>query len=211
MTSDQTAQIESIFNSIHLAADSRNREMLTAVLPQVDQLCRLYVLLDSQERSEVSARVERGISGTIMALAKSYSVDAVTDKSPEKIFLGVVALVIEDLHFDARDTMIPLAALHNSGLKLGLDPDEIFRRAAVLASDKMSEYLISFVNRPQNLKSLEAFMLEETEGVDGFGYREILTFDCRTIDSGPFRVRKSKDLDGVFKSAVRVLRNLFFA
>jgi len=150
------------------------------------------------------------MSGTFWALSRAYSVDAVNEKSAEKIFLGVIALAIEDLKFDWRDTMIPLAALHNSALKLGLDPDEIFRRAAVLASDKMSEYLISFVNRPQNLKSLEAFMLEETEGVEGFCYREILKFDARTIDSGPFRVRKSKDLDGVFKSAVRALRNLFF-
>ena len=58
---------------------------------------------------------------------------AVRRQSPALIQQGLVAIVIEGASQDFRDSIVALAKLHHSAVKMGIDPQGAFEKAASFA------------------------------------------------------------------------------
>ncbi len=173
MDAYKAEEIESLIGLIREAAESRDARIWEANLPKIEELCRLYLSVDSDGRTDILARTTVEMAPMFRGVANLYAVDGVRERDPDKIFLGIVALALENLSFDFRDTMIALAVLYHSALKLNLNPDEILGRALTICTPKMGKFLSEFFGRTESQKSLDNFLVEEIEGPLGFDYRSI--------------------------------------
>ena len=216
MEARKAAEIESLIGLIREGAETRYMKAWEATLPKVEELCRLYLSLDSEGRNYILARTTVDMASMFRGVANLCAVDCVRQRDPDRIFLGIVALVIENLSFDFRDTTIALAVLYNSALKIDINWDEILGRALTICTPEMGRFLIDFSKRSESEKSLKAFSVEEIEGKDGFDYRSIpwppLIPDSRTSDSvvssSPPRPQAA-GAESFFRALLKMLRRLW--
>ena len=68
---------------------------------------------------------------------------------------------------DVRDDLMGIAICYHSCLAVGIDPDKMFRSVAEVSTPKVRKLLISFIERPDDRKSMKAFGLVRIDGEDG--------------------------------------------
>jgi hypothetical protein len=85
---------------------------------------------------------------------------------------GLVALALEaGTGSDQRDSMVSLALLYHSAVKLGMNVQAAFSQAALLAPASFEGAIRLFPNRPPRQLDLEAWGFKEATTKDGFGYQ----------------------------------------
>ena len=62
-------------------------------------------------------------------------------------------------HSDPRDELMTLAMVYHGCLAAGIDPKNLFSEVASVSSSQTARFLLDFVKRSPEDKSLEAFML----------------------------------------------------
>ena len=136
-----------------------------------DELTRIIKsFVDSPHATQdmIGARFRGEYSGMLQSFAERMSILGVRESSPERLFDGLVALVIEDFSADYRETMPIVSLLYNSALRIAADPQDLFEQAAAIASPESAQILREFTQSPQ---SIEAMGYKEVTDDGGFWYQ----------------------------------------
>lgn len=97
---------------------------------------------------------------------------AIRRESPALIHEGLTALAAEaGTGSDGRDSMVSLALLHHSAVKLGVDAARLFEQAASLTVEDFQGAIRSFPLRTPNKRDLAAWGFKEAMTKDGFDYQ----------------------------------------
>lgn len=139
-----------------------NQNLPSNAVAYVETLINMYAASDDDVRREISNQVGIDISFIFFTYARQIAVQSVRSKSPEILSRGLIALAIENLTLDWRDSLVALAQLYHSSRKFPqVYPDELFSQVAATASPQFRETLLAFVGRSDTDKSLGAFGLRE--------------------------------------------------
>jgi hypothetical protein len=106
---------------------------------------------DNSRRQMVSSLTQDARNG-FLGYAAAMANLAIREQSPSLIEQGLIAIVIEGGKLDWRDSLVALAKLYHSAVKLGMDAQNAFERAASLE-------LAGFLNSPDKARLL-SFQLE---------------------------------------------------
>jgi hypothetical protein len=137
----------------------------------VDVLVGFFQNADADSRTSLTAQVKPSFAFVFLWYAKEKSIEAVRTNEPNLIFEGLVALAIENGTFDVRESIVVMALLYNSSLKLGTDSRELFRRAANLAQNKvLAGELVKFPGRSEEARNIRAFNFSESGSGTDFTY-----------------------------------------
>jgi len=114
-------------------------------------------------------------SDELFSWVYSGAIQAVCANDPSWIQIGLVALAIEDLQCDWRQTSIYLSLLGNSARKIGAPIHKMADAAASVANPRCAALIQDFFNRALELQAIE-----------GMGYREGTNEHGFTYLQGPF-------------------------
>jgi len=103
-------------------------------------------------------------SGQLAEMAVQYN-------SEEYLKQSLIALLIENCKFDARDTMVSMSEVFHSAQKIGMRGNEFFLSMTSISGTEMSEQLRSFALRDPANQNIRLFGLKEGKSQDGkFAY-----------------------------------------
>ncbi len=145
---------------------------------RVSELVRLFANETASGRKRIWKMVDWELSGTLVCYAERMASFGVREKSRDRLWEGLVALVIENHFGDWRDNLRRLAPLYDAARKIGIDPDELFLEVAGLILNNVTISIKQFTERLPEDKSLEAFLYSESVDADGlFWYKELFELD----------------------------------
>ncbi len=122
-------------------------------------------------RSKLNADARRGFLG----YAATMAVLAVRLQAPALVEQGLIALVIEGASRDSRDSIVALAKLYHSAVKLSINAQKAFQDAASLAEPGIiKSEMQGFPLREPDDRDLKAFYQTEETTEEGFRYKQVL-------------------------------------
>jgi hypothetical protein len=156
-----------------VAADLRG--LLPATIPQpqdlgVGRALQAWAALAVQDRVDAARSVTEGQSLALLGYGERQASQAVRDEDAELIFLGLLALGVDDWRFDYRDNLVRLALHYDAASRLGLEPDLVFEQAAALLPPRSAQGLRSFVRREPEDRSLKVMGWQAGTDEQGFRY-----------------------------------------
>jgi len=174
-----------------IKATSETRE---ATQKSIKLLCDFFSSANPAERAEVVPHIQAEFSFVFYWFARRMAEKAIRDSSPEAIWDGLMALVLENYASDYRDSLIRLMLLYHSATKLGLNVEALFARAAALAlNPDVAMGVRSFPLRPPANRSLAAFF-----------YKNLAT-EIHLVTGSLALKRSSSEPKIVIRSTCRVL------
>ncbi len=138
---------------------------------EISEIVNAFLQAAPAEREAAYGKVNR--SSLFLGFSERMAILAVRKNSERPLFEGLIAHVIEDFRFDARENLVRLSLLYHSASKIGLDPIALFDRAAALATPKAAKYIRDFARRSPELRRIEAMRFRETITPEGFSYEYI--------------------------------------
>ena len=156
-------------------------EAITAVVRQ-------FETADERARRKIISELSEHARNGFLGYAADMAVLAVRRQSPVLIEQGLTALVIEGASHDFRDSIVALAKLYHSAMKLAMDPGKPFEKAAGLAEPGiMRTEILAFPHRRPEDLDLKAFYQSEETSEDGFRYRQVLPSSSAVANPQPAR------------------------
>jgi hypothetical protein len=141
----------------------------------IASIAQAFATADSNGRLRIVSRLSQNASRALIGYAYKMATDAVRQASPDLVVRGLAALAIEGGRWDIRDSIIPMALLHHSALKLGMDAGKTFEAGASLStSAPLSQAMRSFPARRPADRGLTAFHFREVVTALGFTYEQIM-------------------------------------
>ena len=135
----------------------------------ISKIIDTYRTTDDPGRTLIISKLTQPALALLLQYAAEAAARAVRDGSPEKIVAGLVALAIEGGRRDIRDSIVNLARLYHSALRLRMDAEATFSDTATLAgTPELQRAMEGFPKRP--VRDLKAFGLREVMTEDGFDY-----------------------------------------
>jgi len=126
-------------------------------------------------RRQIASKLNSHAQRAMLGYSAGMAVRTVRQGSADLVVCGLTALAIEGGRFDIRDSIVALAKLHHSALKLGMDASDAFRDVAALANrGQMRIEMGGFPSRPPEARDLGAFRLREVLTDDGFNYEQVI-------------------------------------
>lgn len=107
----------------------------------------------------------------LLNAARNMSVLAVRDNDASAIKWAILAIIVEDCQLDYRESLINLALLNHSASKIGGDLAKVFNTVKHCCSPQMFQFITSFLMRPSEKQSIDAFGYVEITRKDGFDYK----------------------------------------
>jgi hypothetical protein len=151
------------------------REYSPTLEEAVTAVVKIFDAADQNDRRAISSGLGLHARNRLLGYAADMAVLAVRRQSRALIEQGLTALVIEGGTRDLRDTIVALAKLYNSAVKLGMNAKKAFEVAAALAEPGMLRTEIhGFPLRPPEDRSLKAFGWTEETSAEGFRYKQVL-------------------------------------
>jgi hypothetical protein len=142
-------------------------EAMTAVV-------KMFAPADEGGRRAISSRLNVQARRAFLGYAANMAVLAVRAQSPALIEQGLAALVIEGGSQDYRDSVVAMAKLYHSAVKLGMNARGAFEKAASLAEPGIIQReMAGFPLRLPKDRDLEAFYETEETTEDGFRYKQV--------------------------------------
>lgn len=140
---------------------------------EISELIKLFLIASPSDRKLFFDKVSPSFSGCLVVFSGRMASLGVSEKSRERLFEGLIALVLENYKGgDPRDNIKQLPLLYHAAETIGVDGDALFREAASYASNEAAQQIEKFPQRSPHEKSLEAFFYEETDGTNGFWYKQ---------------------------------------
>jgi hypothetical protein len=122
----------------------------------------------------IGSRLNAYAQSRFLEYATWRAILAIRNQSADLIRQGLTALAIEGGKREWTASVVVLAMLYNSAVKLGMDADKIFADVALLAeSGVIQKEMSRFPHRSPHDRSLEAFFLLEEITEEGFVYKHI--------------------------------------
>ena len=140
------------------------RELITQLIP-------VFKETDLTTRTAISTGLTRYAKDQLLGYAGNMAVLAVREESTSRIHDGLTAMAIEDGGgSDWRDSLVVVALLYNSSVKLGMDATAAFEQASsLLPETDFQKAIKSFPSRRD--RDLECWGRREVMTKDGFNYR----------------------------------------
>jgi len=99
-------------------------------------------------RREICSQSDPSTSFLLFLYAGQVAVQSVRDQNPAVLARGLIALAIENLAFDGRDTVVALAQIYHSARRLPeVRADGLFQQLAEMSLPPFRDSLLSFVSR----------------------------------------------------------------
>jgi hypothetical protein len=140
-------------------------------LSAMEALLDAYPTMPPESRQRVDSRVTPQTGWDLICRARSFAERAVREKSAAHLFRGITALVVEQLTEAPRDNLRALCLLHHSALKIGLDPNHLFRFAEKFAKPEVAAFLMGYLAEGE--KDITAMGYVESSDADGFRYENV--------------------------------------
>ncbi len=135
---------------------------------------KMFVLADEGARRAISSRLNVHGRRAFLGYAANMAVLAVRAQSPALIEQGLAALVIEGGSQDYRDSVVAMAKLYHSAVKLGMNAPNAFETAAHLADPGIiKKEMNGFPRRLLKDRDLKAFSQTEEITEEGFRYKQV--------------------------------------
>lgn len=106
----------------------------------------------------------------LFTFAERMAILGVREQSTQRLFEGLVALVIEDCRYDTREALLILSVLYHSAVKVSANPLDLFEQAAMVASPEMADVLRDFARHPTPIQQMG---YTESMSEDGFTYQRL--------------------------------------
>ena len=87
--------------------------------------------------------------------------------SEERMMASLICDCLVGPSNDRRDDIMGFAVVYNSAKLAGIDPNVLFDRAIAVAPSRTGEAMKSFISRPDEGKSMDAFMLKVRHDTEG--------------------------------------------
>ena len=143
-------------------------EAMTAIV-------EIFAMADENGRRAITSKLNKPARHGFLGYGADMAVLAVRTQSPTLIDRGLIAFAIEAGAFDWRDSIIALAKLYHSAVKLGMDARKAFEQAARLADPGIiKKEMNGFPLRPPEDRDLKAFYETEEMTDEGFRYKQVL-------------------------------------
>ena len=134
-------------------------------------LIRDYINADNERRTFIDNSFNESHSSVFHLFSKQMAELSVRNKNKEYILFGLISLIIEGWKDDFRVNNSMMILLYNSAIKIGVDPNVIFKDATKLAVGSIKDKMINFLKKPDQKKALNSAMYIESEGEHGFIYK----------------------------------------
>jgi len=150
------------------------REYSVALEEAMTAVVKMFEAADETGRRAITSALSSHARNGFLGYAADMAVLAVRRQSPVLIEQGLTALVIEGASQDLRDSIVALAKLYNSAVKLGMNADKAFEKAASLAEPgTMRAEIHGFPLRQPEVRNLKAFYETEETTQEGFRYKQL--------------------------------------
>lgn len=127
-----------------------------------------YRQLPQQERISIHNQVGPAHGESILRCAQELAVRAVRNNAIDDVALGLLAVALEGVQSDFRNTVVSLCLLHHSAVKLAFNPVPLFHQAADFGTPKARDFILDYLQKGD--KDIRAFAMEEGQGPNGFDY-----------------------------------------
>jgi hypothetical protein len=131
----------------------------------IADICQAYVNGDEIARGQIGDRMRAEHS--CIHFAERRAVTAMRTSAPDLIRQGLLAIAIEQIAFDYRESTGALAMLQHAAHKMGADFGRVIREVADVATLSASQFMIGFASYPYSSETLRGLMLREA--LDPFG------------------------------------------
>lgn len=169
--------VEEIFEPLRSlkVGDFVNRRSLPeVVIAAIDSLVDVFVTSDLDTRCQITHQVDWTFSFAFFLYAGRTAVESVRQNEPELLRRGLVALAIENLAFDYRDSLSPLSMIYCSARKFPqVRADELFQDVAGLSCSPFNAFLSGFIKTPETSKSITRFGWKESAPPALFDYEAL--------------------------------------
>jgi len=136
---------------------------------QLTRLCHWYMRSSPMERGAFSSSLQRGHGDLLLVFSERMATLAIRETSVSRLRCGIVAIGMLGLTtLDFRESLVVLALLHRSAVKLGVDPNALFLEGAEQGNPEVAEQLRMFAKRER--VDIESMGFRETNSPDGFLY-----------------------------------------
>ncbi len=135
----------------------------------IDQLIDMYLSSEEALRAKLISVTSQCIN-SFHSYSQWMSGHSVRQNDPQIVLRGLIALALDDLRNDYRDTLVILSLLANSARKLQGTEDIQFRLAMAVSSPKFSKFLEDYLNRPAWNRNISVMGYHETGEGDSFNY-----------------------------------------
>lgn len=126
---------------------------------------------DGVDRQKIVLKLGEGAQRALRSYAANMAVLAVRRNSADLVDLGLFALAVEGGRPDIRDSIVVLAKLYHSAVRLGMNAPRTFSDvASLVTADRLRYEMEQFPSRPTEVRDLAAFFLREDLTADGFDY-----------------------------------------
>jgi hypothetical protein len=151
------------------------RQYSVALEEAITAVVKIFEAADQNNRRAIASELSSHARHRLLGYAADMAVLAVRRPSRALIEHGLTALVIEGGTRDLRDSIVALAKLYNSAVKLGMNAKKAFEVAAALAEPGMLRTEIHEfpLRRPED-RSLKFFGWIEETTEEGFRYKQVL-------------------------------------
>lgn len=137
----------------------------------ISDLLESYVNASAEERKFIRDSFSDKYSFTLFFFSERMACLAVRAKSEKYLFEGLIAHAIEGGKFDWRENILVLSLIYHSAVKLGCDPNVLFKRAAGFAEEPIAQIIQEFPDRKPEERSIQAMGYEESTDDEGFLYK----------------------------------------
>jgi hypothetical protein len=152
----------------------KNRSMPEFVEPLLLDIVKSFSSSSESQRRQMLTMMSLRASDVFGWYARKLAGQAVRNQSVNDLSNGLVALAIAAPNGDMRDLFSPLALLYRSAVELKQDPAILFDAVSRLTTEPGRKLFKSFLNRPENLKSIDVFGFSKGTGPLGFDYVPLL-------------------------------------
>lgn len=127
-----------------------------------------YLQMSAEEQLAFQYRLNIEHGAKLLRAAQELAARAIRNQSAEDVKLGLLAVTLEGIRNDYRETCLALCLLYNSAKKLGLEPQSLFRHMAEYGNSNTKKFILEYLK--DGSKSLADFAIAENYGPNGFDY-----------------------------------------
>lgn len=124
-----------------------------------EEMLKELTVMSKEERESLFSAMSRDESGLLLGISRSAATASVAESDGDRLYWGLLTLVMENQKQDYRETLMELTLLDNSARKLGLQLEDVFEQLKEYASEATRELF-------------ETYFREGSRHISAMGYVE---------------------------------------
>jgi len=167
-----TINLERLSSQIQALADDKLRNTFEDNIPDytdqiIMEIVEGFFLATNEQKLLLAGLFSLKQSGRLIRFAHRMSIYAVRKNDPKYIYYGLVAVALENFRDDFRDTIWVIPLLKHSSIKLGVDYESLFLKAAAYAGPQVAQFLGDCALEGPEKRSIDQWDYKEAKTKDG--------------------------------------------